>query len=366
MRPHILLLFTVLGLVSLWRGIQLYLDHLDRRDEAAAAATVAAAKPPGPLHRPAGPAPPTDEEIAALDTADRITRLKAGDVLLTRTLSPSLWPVLDALTLKYVEDDQMLARLACLGMRIPDARALASAFSFLPTTEDGYRTRLEPDLKCALETVAERAGELPERARDVLLAAVFSPHFETHERAAEGLRKVVLDDFPATLQVEVRSPDVRRRRQAIRAALAVGAIDKLPSLVERALLDSDYGVSDRARYELLRSKSAEAPRIIARTVTEQPDGRFFGDMIRRREAEHRDAEPAILDIVEDESREPRVRLNGMRLLVAYGSIKAADRLRTLAARSPEDIRMPLEDAIVAIEKHHGFTAGRPPAAGPPK
>jgi hypothetical protein len=186
------------------------------------------------------------------------------------------------------------AALVCLKASFPGPATLEFALVTLPTDPSAYAWNLRDGDDCLLRVVAERAAEDPRRARDVLLRAAFSDNGTTRGIVLSGLERIDLPDMPARVVTASASEWDHERMFAVSAALALNALERAPTLVERAALDRYQGVSSRAHRLLVKSPKAAAPRLIARLLVRHPGSSEAAQLLSEREARAHDVTPALI------------------------------------------------------------------------
>jgi hypothetical protein len=341
-------LVLLLGLTLLWRGLDAYREHLVWIGSSGP--SVAPAGPPDATPTPTATPfpPPSSDEIAALRSDDPKRQMEVIPVLYRRETTDELRAAVDEAMLRTTWSGARAA-LVCLKARFPGPATLEFALTTLPTEPKAYAWNLMNGEGCLLRVVAERAAEDPSRAREVLLRAVFSDNATTRDTVLKGLARIDLPDIPAKLLTASFSEWDHERMFAVDAALALNALERMPSLVERAALDPYHGVQSRARRLLLGSPKAAAPRLIARLLVQHPGSHEAAELLSGREAEKHDVSPALVEIAADGERPSQERQEALRVLGRSGDVGALDLLRPLADDPDPVVRSQAAATVMELE-----------------
>ena len=349
-----LVLATLVGVTLLWRGLLWFNDDQHQREvdatRAAADATAEAARREGSAAVPTGPTlpPPTEAELAMLLAGDTTTLADGVRLLSERRITETLVMAVEA-ALAQAPSDEHRALVGCLKARVPGRDGLMFALGALPSDEKGF-SNPTAGVACLVDAVAVHAGGEPALVRMALLPAIHSPRLDIRTSALEGLGRVTLPDFPLSLQLDMQSPNVDRRRQALRAALALGALHVLPGLVERALVDEDSGVREIARVALYTAPEPAAARIAARGLAAWPGDPYMQMLVERREKGRADVSPALADVALDERASTYARVAALAWLTRSGDHGVIPMIEPLEAAGDPAVREAAAKALARLRE----------------
>lgn len=354
-----LVLIAWLGVAALWRGVIWYNDYLSRREATRFREAIEASRPP-PGADPARrvdvllpPEPPTDEELQMLRSSDLAALTRGVGAVMKRQMTETAMTAVEQ-ALEVAATEAHRARLGCLKARYPGPEGLDYAIAHLPVQEKAFVWSLPPEVECLLRTVSDRAAENPVGARDALLRAVYSGNPDVRSMALRGLERIKLDDFPIALQLELQSRNYGRRQNALRAALALGAVRLLPGLVERALGDDE--LHDIARVHLQMSPEPSAARLAARVVAADSSDPYMKLLFDRREQKYHDVSAGLAEIALnlDETAEPTQRAAALGVLEQWGDVGVIPLIAPLRSSAEEPVRKAADQALAKLEKRRAL------------
>jgi hypothetical protein len=308
---------VMLGVVLLWRGLQMWVDSWSAPTAAPVTAAAPAPVPPSPPPPPPLPVA-TDEELRGLASSDPYIPIRTADLLLQRRVTPKLErDVDDALARQPGED--LESRLLCIKSRFENRETLEYMLRRFPRDDErALRWGVDRGVRCMLDAIASRIEEGPERIRDTIILGAFSDDGGVRETVLKAFRRTDFQLLPLPVLRQLNSELPHVRRKAVNAAIALGAIRRTPEIVRRALIDEDRYVRDVAAVHLALDADAEAARLLARALVEAPENPELLHAYREREQRHRDAAQAIAALAADEREPGELRTRASDLLVRLG------------------------------------------------
>jgi hypothetical protein len=340
---------VLIGLTALWRGLNWYFDPM----RAAAPAIVTPVAIPDATARASTPStatltdPPTREEIALLASSDPANRLLGADALLGRAVTADVMTVAEH-ALRNDPSPALEARLVCLKSRDQGPGSLDFLLSRFPRDRRALDWNLKPEVMCVLDALVARADEAPERVRDALMPAVYATNAATREKALRAFRLMNLPDIPAMLIAEANLSG-GFQREAVSAALALGAIRHNPALVEGALRDT-Y-TRPIVSHALLTDPHPNAARVVARAAAERAGDPELDHLAREREKHTHDVSAAMVEIVGDASEPEWKRVAATQHLRSLGEVGAIYELTALAPTlDPGDLKTTVDSTVRVLRE----------------
>jgi hypothetical protein len=357
--------FTLVGVVALARGIFWYFDPLReaRALEAARVGPPAAVDGSSPAaissaarasSEPALPAP-TSEEIALLGSVHPSNQMRGIELMNARAVTPEMVSAVE-LALQNPSSPDIEAKLICLQTRFDSPESLERMIARAPSDRRAFGWNMSADITCTINALARRAGEAPERIRDALMPAAFAANAGTRNKVLAAFKTMDLPELPPALVVEA-SAESSSRREAVAAALALGAVRLNPELVAAAARDPDTAALVR---EALRTdKSDAAARLVARTWTDVVSNSEFARLAVEREAQSHDVSAALLEMVLDSTRTDIQRQEaaiGLGMLTEVGPLPPLRKLSGELASG--ELKTYVDRAIEALDRQRA--RGRTP------
>ena len=346
------LVFTavLVGFVALGRGLQWYFDPMRQPNgrmrpcPSSTSSKARAAVTPGLPEA-------TREELALLGSTDSANQLKAADTLLTRAVTPDLVAAVESALqrhpLPHIEE-----RLVCLKSRFEGPEILEFLLARFPKDRSALTWTMTPDVTCVLNALVTRVDEAPERIRDALMPAVYADNATTQEQALRAFRRMDLPQIPAMLVAETSTPGPFQR-QALNAALALGAVRNNPALVARAIRDPH--TRPFVKQELRTHPHANAARIVANVWAERSIETELADLAADREKQMHDVSAALLEIVSNPSEPENTRVGAARGLEHLEETGALHDLRVLVSTlEPGRLMTAVNAAIHVLEEGQKF------------
>jgi hypothetical protein len=342
------LVFTglLVGVVALWGGLGWYFDPM--RESRARVTTPAATRAPAtPPRIPAATqAPPTEAELALLRSPDPANQRTGVDTLLARAITPEVVTAVEA-ALASRQAPDVEARLVCLKARFEGPNTVDFLLARFPRDRKQLAWNLDPGVSCVLDALVAHAAESPERIRDALLPAIYSGNGGTREKALTAFRRMDLPEIPAMLRAEAATPGPYRR-EALLAALALGALTHNPELVESAFKDSE--TRSAVVHTLRTDPRAVAARIVARGWVENSYDSTIERLAIDRDRQMNDVSAALVEVVGSEASADRARVTAARQLATLGEVGALSPLRHLALTLPPgELKTTVEATIGALD-----------------
>ena len=303
--------------------------------------------PPRPSQPDAILHEPTLDELGGLASFDARTRLGAADTLMQRAVTPELTAVVNDALMRGA-DGEFAGRLVCLKSRFDDHDTLEFLVADAPWQQTAEYWEASPD-SCLLEALTRRIEEDPERIRDKLLMGAFTVNGNVRSRVLKAYRRTDLDLLPLPLLSRLEHGDPHRR-EAVGAALALGAIRHAPDIVRDALYDDDRYVSQMSRDELVREESPKAAELLASVLVLNPVNADLRRTMIAREQRWHDVSRALLDIAVEE-RSDRLREAALELISATGEVGAIEPLQTLAATTAPPVRGYVDATLAELRRN---------------
>jgi hypothetical protein len=348
--------FTLVGVVALARGIFWYFDPL-REARAIEAARVG---PPAAVRdsssagissasrassEPALPAP-TSEEIALLGSVDPSNQMRGIELMNVRAVTPDMVSAVE-LALQNPSSPSIEAKLICLQTRFDSPESLERMIARVPSDRRSFGWNVPVDVTCTVNALARRAGEAPERIRDALMPAALGSNYTTRNAVLAAFKTMDLPEIPPALVVEA-SAEGSYRKEAVAAALALGAVRLNPDLVASAARDEE--TSGLVREALRTDKSDAAARLVARTWADVLSNSHFERLAIEREAQSHDVSAALLEIALDSTRSEYQRQSAVIGLERLREVGPLPPLRTLSAElAPGVLKESVDRAIFALD-----------------
>jgi hypothetical protein len=339
---------VLIGLTALWRGLNWYFDPM----RAAAPAIATPVAIPDATARASTPSTstlpnPTREEIALLVSSDPANRLLGADALLGRAITADVMSVVEH-ALRNDPSPELEARLVCLKSRDRGPGSLDFLLSRFPRDRRALDWNLKPEVMCVLDALVARADEAPERVRDALMPAVYATNAATREKALRAFRLMNLPDIPAMLIAEANLSG-GFQREALAAALALGAIRHNPALVEGALRDT-Y-TRPIVSHALLTDPHPNAARVVARAAAERAGDPELDHLAREREKYTHDVSAAMVEIVGDASEPEWKRVAATHHLQSLGEVGAIYELMALAPTlGPGNLKTSVDSTVHVLRE----------------
>ena len=318
---------VLVGFVALGRGLQWYFDPSQPNWTNAAVSVPYSTSSKARAAAAPGRPDPTREELALLGSADSANQLKAADTLLTRAVTPDLVAAVESALQRSPRPD-IEARLVCLKSRFEGPEILEFLLARFPKDRFALTWTIEPDVACVLNALVTRVDEAPERIRDALMPAAYANNGITQEQALRAFRRMDLPQIPAMLVAET-STSGPFQRQALNAALALGAVRNNPALVARAIRDPR--MRPFVKQELRTHPHANAARIVAKVWAERSIETELADLAADREKHMHDVSAALLEIVGNPSEPENTRVGAARGLERLEETGALHDLRVLVS-----------------------------------
>jgi hypothetical protein len=348
--------FTLVGVVALARGIFWYFDPLREARALEAArvgppAAVGDASPPAissAFRSSSAPAlpPPTTEEVALLTSVDPSNQMKGIELMNARAVTPDLVSAVD-LALVHPPSPEIQAKLICLQTRFDSPESLERMIARAPRDRRSLGSNVPADVTCTLNSLARRASEAPERIRDALLPAAVASSYTTRNTILAAFKTMDLPELPPSLVVEA-SAEGPYRREAVAAALALGAVRLNPDLIAAAARDPE--TAGLVREALRTDTSDDGARLVARTWTDVISNSKFESLAVEREAKSHDVSAALLEMVLDASRSDQQRQEAAIGLGRLAEVGPLPPLRKLSGElAPGELRMQVDRAIAALD-----------------
>lgn len=345
-----LVFVTVLvGLVALWNGLGWYFDPARQTDRAIAAPPAPTA-PPNEARDPARPAlpEPTREEVALLASRDPANQLRGIEALRTRAVTTDAMAAVDS-ALQRDPAPAIEAGLVCLKSRFEGPGSLEFLLARLPTRQEELAWNLKPEVSCVLNALVRRATEAPERVRAALMPAVYSSNLSVREGALAAFRMMDLPQIPAMLVAEASTSGAPYQREALSAALALGAVRLNPALIAGAIRDP-Y-TSPVVREELRTSPHPNAARIVANVWAQRSGEGEYEHLARDREGQLHDVSAALLEIVLDPSVTEDTRATAAHHLEVLADVGPLHDLRELSPTLESGrLKTSVEATVGALEE----------------
>jgi hypothetical protein len=359
-RWGLVLLLTLVGLVGLWRGVGSYFDPINQSKPIPGAPTSAPApRAPSAPDSPAVPSlpQPTDAEIALLGSNDPGNQMKGAEMLTTRAVTPEVVAAVDAALQRRPAAD-LEARLVCLKARFDGPEALEFALARFPKERKALSWNLEPEVSCLLNTLTARAGEAPDRVLEALMPAAYATNYSTRSLVLKAFRTMYLEQMPILLATEASTAGSPHQREAIEAALALGAIRLNPELVSRAL--GNPATRSSVKQELKLEPHPNAARIVANVSAERAYESDLQQLERDKESETHDVSAALLEIVLNPSESESKRSAAARQLELLKEVGPIHELRALSSTlEPSSLKSSVDAAIKTLaEQQRSGTRAR--------
>jgi hypothetical protein len=181
------------------------------------------------------------------------------------------------------------------------------------------------------------------------MPAVYATNGSTRHKVLEAFRTIDLPFLPISLAAEARGAGGPRRREALAAAVALGAIRREPDIVAAAVRDPHLAAI--VREDLRADPHPNAARIVARAWAEQPFDAEYEQLARAREGVHHDVSAALLEIVGASIEPERTRVAAARQLAALAEVGALNDLRALAGTLPPgELKLSVDAAVQALQE----------------
>lgn len=343
------LVFTgiLVGVVALWGGLGWYFTPMPTNRALAPQPAVPLPAPAGARGPAAAPLPTaTPQELALLNSPDPANQRKGVDTLLTRAVTPELVTAVEEALAKN-QPAELEARLICIKTRFEGPETLDFLLARFPKERRELDWNLKPDVACVLDALVARAAEAPERVRDALMPCIYASNSGTREKALTAFRRMDLPGIPAMLMAEAATPGPYRR-EALQAALALGALTYNPGIVESAFKSSD--MRSVVVHALRTDPRAVASRIVAHGWAENSFDSTIERLAIDRERQMNDVSAALVEIVASETAADRTRVTAARHLATLGEVGALPPLRRLALTLPTgQLRTTVEATIGGLD-----------------
>ena len=297
--------------------------------------------------------PPSDTELAALETGAEDAMADALSALRTREVTPAGLRAV-AIASRRTVDVELQRRAVCY--RVRGGAPLAEAFSALPTAPPTGIEWATDGSTCLIESIAARAGDAPERALPLLLDRAY---IDGADSVFDGLAQLNLPVLPVAV-VEGLAPTAhpRSRRTAMRLAIALGAASKWPDQVANWLEDQDRSLRLFVHGELLRRHDEDAQRLAARAIAANP----ADDELARRGLEQigkgEGFDRQLAALAADTSLPAAVRAHAADLVGSHGGPAACRMVVSIASGEPE-LASELAGARLRIDQRFGEQLRQP-------
>ena len=346
----------LIGTVGLSQALGWYFDPLREVDRTTA--IVAATRPParparGQVLRPLPPA--TREELALLTAAAPALQRTGAEALLARVVTPDVVAAVDA-ALARSPDPPVRMLLVCIKSRFEGPDSLEFMLGRFPTARRELGWTLPADVACILDGLVERITDAPERITAALMPAIYAGNGATRQKVLGAFRLVDLPSIPAALLAEAATPGGADRRDALAAALALGALRHHPSLVETAIGDSSLIAV--VKEDLRSDPHPNGARIVARAWARQPSHPDYEQLARAREALLHDVSAALLELVRASAEPEARRAAAARGLATLAEVGALRDLRAESALLPAGALKTAVDATIEVLQHRRAAGGR--------
>jgi hypothetical protein len=345
-----ILVMVLVGVTGLWRGVGWYFDPINQNKPIPGAAVSAPAATTGPAAAAPTAAPtlplPTDAEVALLRSNDAGNQLKGADMLTGRVVTPDVVAAVDE-ALQRSPNKDLEARLVCLKARFDGPEALEFALARFPNERKSLDWNLDPEVSCLLNTLVTRAIDAPDRVLDALMPAAYATNYSTRSLVLKAFRTMYLEQIPPLLLTEASTAGSPRQREALEAAMALGAIRLSPELVSRTL--QNPATRSSVKQELKLEPHPNAARIVATVAAERSFESDLQQLERDKEAETHDVSAALLEIVLNTSESEAKRAAAARQLELLKEVGPIHDLRALTSTlEPSSLKSSVDAAIKAL------------------
>jgi hypothetical protein len=339
-RWGLVLLTVLVGLVALARGLQWYFDPIRNTNGAST-----------PMIRPepASPKklllPPTPDELTALASEDPALQRVGIERLSGREITPEAVAALDGALARGPRARELEGGLVCQRARFKGQDGLDFLLARFPQRPLDMRESRSPGVACVAAALADRVRDDSPRIVEVLEQAVYSENEEVIHEALRGLRRIAPADLPTDFVSAATDESSRFRRAALRAIVALGAIETRPrTVLEASRIDTQHVVP--IREELTEDPGANAARILARLWVDHA-GVQFEQFASRREGIHHDVSAALLEIATDRMTEVRTSAEAVHLVGTLKETGALPALRRLRDLGPQETLLAEVDRTIA-------------------
>jgi hypothetical protein len=346
-RWGLVLLAVIVGVLGLGRGLQWYLDPARTADTTQVAADTGAISPLTPEPPPQQPAPPaTAAELALLSSPDRGNRLTAATTLRARAITPELISAVDQ-ALAASPDRDLEIQLICLKSRFENDGSLDFLIGRMPADRDAMMRARDEDTGCVVDALTRRIREAPERISTALVPAAFASNPGIRTKALGAFRLIDVP-VPPMVIADASTPASGHRHQALRAAIAFGALEKHPAVIDAGLRDES--TRSAVTHELCTSPHHNAARMVANAWLDlraaEVDGLAMG-----REREQHDVSAALLEVALDTHQHETRRAAAAAHIASLGEVGAIHELRRLGqSLVPGPLKDAADAAVAALEK----------------
>ena len=346
-RWGLVLLAVIVGLFALARGLQWYLDPQRTAGAGDATADTGAIVPLTPEPRPQQADPPaTAAEIALLASPDAGNQRTAVETLRARAITPDLIAAVDA-ALARRPDRDLEIQLVCIKARFENDGSLDFLIGRMPADRAAMMRARDADTTCVVDALTRRIREAPERISGALVPGAYASNPSIRAKTLGAFRLIDVP-VPPMVIADASTPASGVRHQALRAAIAFGAVQKNPDVVDAGLRDHDTrsAVTD----ELRINPHQNAARMVANAWLDLDAPEIEG-LAHRREREQHDVSAALLETVLDETQGERRRAAAAARIGSLGEVGAINDLRRLSnSLTSGDLKQAAGVAIAALEK----------------
>jgi hypothetical protein len=346
-RWGLIFVMVLVGVTGLWRGLGSYFDPNASKPIRGAAAPAAPRTPAPPESQAASTLPhPTDAEIALLGSNDPGNQLKGAELLMVRAVTPEVVTAVDAALQRRPTED-LEAQLVCLKARFDGPEVLEFALARFPKERKALDWNLKPELLCLLNTLTARTSDAPDRVLEALMPAAYATNYSTRSLVLKAFRTMYLEQIPTLLLTEASTAGSPHQREALEAAVALGAIRLNPELVSRTLQDS--ATRSSVKQELKLEPHPNAARIVANVAAERSFESDLQQLERERENEMHDVSAALLEIVLNASESESKRSAAARQLELLKEVGPIHDLRALSTMlEPSTLKASVDAAIKVL------------------
>jgi hypothetical protein len=301
--------------------------------------------------RPGKPAPAvtyaTREELALLDSLDPRNQQRGAELLLTRGITPDVVNAVES-ALQRMPEPAVEARLVCVKTRFEGPEILEFLLARFPRDRRDVNWNLKPETACVLDALVSRVMDAPDRIVPALMPAIYSTNGSAREKVLRAFRLIDVEQIPAVLLVEASTSGAPDRREALAAAVALGAIRLNPALVARAVTDPQ--MFPVVATELRSDPHPNAARIVANVWTERSFESPYAQLARDREGRSHDVSAALVEILNDPSAPERNRRTAVEHLAQLGEVGALRSLRAIASNEADPVKPSADRAIQELQE----------------
>lgn len=355
MRWGLVCIAVLVGTVGLSQGLGWYFDpmrQLDRTTEAVSATRPPSRKPSGTAARPLPFA--TIDELSLLRAGDPAVQLKGAETLLAREISPDLVRTVER-ALQAQPDPAVERVLVCIKTRFQDPDLLEFLLARFPKDRKDLAWNLTPDVSCVLDALVERVTDEPERISAALMPGIYASNASTRLKVLKAFRTIDLPEVPIALVTEASTSGTPFQREALAAAMALGAMRQNPALVARAIRDPHTSVV--VKEELRMDPHPNAARIVANVWAERSFETRYEELARAREGQLHDVSAGLLEVLGASSEPELKRIAAARQLGILAEVGPLRDLRALTSTlEPGDLKRAVDATIrVLQERRKGGT-----------